>query len=64
MSVQTTLTKNKIIELANDVRRKFESGEVDRELLTRLYNSYNYLDNIESFLEKANILFPRLNCGL
>ena len=53
-----------IVKIAEEARRKFELGQADKELLVRLYTDYNPVDDIESFLEQANVLFPRLNCGL
>lgn len=46
-------------------RKQFEMGEIDYYLLKKLYEKYNpRLKNVDLFLERSKILFPKLNCGL
>ncbi len=47
-----------------EARHQFENREVDIQLLKDLYQSYNQLDDIHSFLQHAQELFPSLNCGI
>ncbi len=49
---------------ATKVRQLFQNRLIARPLLRRLYLSYNPEVEIETFLEHAEILFPKLNCGL
>ena len=55
---------DEIIKIAEETRRKFELGEIDKKQLARLYMDYSPLDNIRLFLRQANEFFPRLNCGV
>ncbi|MEK6951779.1 MAG: hypothetical protein AABX29_02080 [Nanoarchaeota archaeon] len=56
-------TKN-ALDIAIESRIKFENGQVDDDLLRRLYLGYNPLENIDTFILRSKELFPRLNCGL
>ncbi|HSW37746.1 MAG TPA: hypothetical protein VLG37_05280 [Candidatus Saccharimonadales bacterium] len=53
-----------LIAEAEQARRLFEQRLAPTELLRDLYLSYNPSVEIDSFLERAARLFPRLNCGL
>lgn len=54
-----------LINLANETREQFELHQIPRELLGQLYTEYNpHLLDTREFLEAAEYLFPRLNCGL
>lgn len=53
-----------ISRLLINVRNQFEGGKVDKQLLRRLYQTYNPIKQIDLFLRNAINLFPRLNCGL
>jgi hypothetical protein len=55
------LNINRIAQLA---RRRFESQQVCPAILSVLYQAYNPLPDIGSFINRAKTLFPRLNCGL
>ena len=61
------MNKNKLLKIkkcAIEIRRKFETNKVNKKLLKSLYQKYNPLDDVNSFVEKAQELFPKLNCGL
>ena len=49
---------------ASKARADFEARRIDYSELKRLYQQYNPLDDIDSFITKAKEVFPRLNCGL
>lgn len=48
----------------HEAAARFERGEVEKDLLEHLYLNYNLVEDIESFLHKANKMFPHLNGGL
>ena len=52
------------VSMLLNVRNQFERGEVDKQLLRRLYQTYRPVKQIDLFLKRAPNLFPRLNCGL
>lgn len=54
----------KLLETAKNIRRRFERGEIDKKHLAKLYMDYNSLKNIRLFINRAQIIFPKLNCGL
>ncbi len=52
-------------KIVTETRILFENHEVNRQLLQSLYHDYNPgLENLNLFVEKAEELFPYLNCGL
>ena len=53
-----------IRKVTQQIRRDFETGEVDCQLLLRLYEKYHHVPHGEIFVRKALSSFPRLNCGL
>lgn len=46
------------------IRQEFEKGTISQELLKDLYKNYHQMSNIESFIKKAQKLFPKGNCGI
>ncbi len=50
--------------VATAVRRKFEKGSVDKQELKKIYLNYNFIENIDVFMDTAQKIFPKLNCGL
>ena len=52
------------MDTANKARRDFEQKNIDVELLTTLYSQYNRVPNVESFIQKALDIFPKLSCGV
>lgn len=53
-----------VLNLVSEVRREFEGRTYDKALLKRLYLAYNPAVEFDSFLEKAEEIFPKGNCGL
>ncbi|MDP3882297.1 MAG: hypothetical protein Q8Q31_05460 [Nanoarchaeota archaeon] len=53
-----------IKKVAFEIRKKFESKQVDKEELKELYLAYHDVCCMDDFLEQAEKIFPRLNCGL
>ncbi len=48
-----------------ETRKLFENHLVNQQLLKSLYHDYNPdIENLNLFLERAEALFPYLNCGL
>ncbi|MBS3168250.1 hypothetical protein J4216_03940 [Candidatus Woesearchaeota archaeon] len=45
-------------------RKDFENKKINKETLKELYLNYNKIEEIDTFLDEAEILFPKLNCGL
>lgn len=63
--IRTHVERSTIQEIAAKARKKFEDHEVDSDLLQTLYALYNPdVGAIARFVQQANELFPRLNCGL
>ena len=54
--------KLKIMSTAT--RRNFEQRKIDKKILKELYLVYNPIENVDRFIERAETLFPKLNCGL
>ena len=52
------------LRIATHVREQFEQKKVDKEELKLLYLAYSPIEDIDTFLEEAQKLFPKLNCGL
>ncbi len=50
--------------IATSVRKKFEKGSVDKKELKKFYLDYNFIENIDDFIDTAQEMFPKLNCGL
>ena len=46
------------------VRREFENRSVDAETLKELYQGFNPVTDIDSFIAEAKKIFPDLNCGV
>lgn len=55
---------NEIKLIAENTRKIFENKKIDKSILKELYLKYNPLDNIDSFIEEAINIYPKLNCGL
>jgi hypothetical protein len=51
-------------QVITETRQLLEKGEFDYEILLELYQEYNYLDDIHTFLESARKIFPMMNCGI
>lgn len=63
--VQKLLSLYEMEKIVTETRILFENHEVNRQLLQNLYHDYNPgLENLNLFVEKAEELFPYLNCGL
>ena len=53
-----------IQRISIEIRKGFERKEIDSTILKELYQIYNPLKDIDSFVTNAMEMFPRLNCGL
>jgi hypothetical protein len=53
-----------IEKIASKVRADFEARRINEDELKQLYQQYNPLDDIDSFMKSAREIFPNLNCGL
>lgn len=63
--ISTHIERLAIQEAAERAREQFERHEVDARLLQTLYATYNpSVGDVARFVQQANELFPRLNCGL
>ena len=51
-------------QIALKARADFEARLIDEVELRQLYQQYNPLDDISSFIKSAREIFPDLNCGL
>ena len=49
---------------AYKIRKQFEEGSVDQELLAQLYREYADVGDTLGFVAKAKDIFPHGNCGL
>ena len=49
---------------AFEIRKGFEEHNINRKALKELYQEYNNIENIDLFLDRAEKMFPKLNCGL
>ena len=59
--------ENKIIQIQNiaeRVRKEFEQKNISKEELVQLYSEYNPSVNGSIFVDEAEKMFPKLNCGL
>lgn len=54
----------KIKQIACKAREDFETQIIGETELKQLYQQYNPIDDIDSFMRKAREMFPCLNCGL
>lgn len=59
-----TKSGQNLTNLAREVRMKLQNKEVSNSLLESLYQSYNPIEDVSSFVQKALRIFPALNCGL
>lgn len=55
---------SKVEQIAYKVRADFEAQRIDEDELKQLYQQYNPLEDIDSFMRSAREMFPNLNCGL
>jgi len=55
---------NEIRREALEARERFESGEIDKNKLARLYQGYNPISDTKTFVRRSRRFFPNLNCGL
>lgn len=62
-SRSSTMIMN-IEQIAYEARAGFEDRRVDENELKQLYQQYNPIDDIDSFIKRAKEMFPNLNCGL
>ena len=63
--IRTRVKLSTILETAAEARKQFADHEVDPHLLQTLYALYNpAVGDVAHFVQQANELFPRLNCGL
>lgn len=46
------------------IRSLFEERKIAPTLLKELYKVYNPLPHMEQFIEKSQLFFPNLNCGI
>jgi len=53
-----------IKKIAEKARKDFEKSKISKEELAKLYNKYNPDVVAKNFVEEAEKLFPKLNCGL
>ncbi|MBS3169954.1 hypothetical protein J4210_05720 [Candidatus Woesearchaeota archaeon] len=53
-----------IKKMASQARADFEARRIDEAELKQLYQQYNPLEDIYSFMKSAREMFPNLNCGL
>lgn len=51
-------------KIVRGIRKQFEEGSVDQELLAQLYRGYTDVGDTREFVAKAKDLFPEGNCGL
>ena len=58
------LTKKQVEEIAFKIRLDFENQKIDENELGELYQRYNSIKSIDSFIQIGKEVFPNLNCGL
>lgn len=58
------MVNSRILNKAKQVRDLMEKGIADKKLLASLYKEYADIDDIQSFVARAEEMFPKLNCGL
>lgn len=52
-------------QIAIEARKELETQSFDAQRLKNIYLKYNkQVSDIDSFFDQAQILFPKLNCGL
>jgi len=62
--VETSPARRTLARVAAEVRSAFVRRQVDRALLARLYEAYQPIPDVESFVARALCMFPNLCCGL
>ena len=55
---------NCIHDKVQKARLELQQGKISIKLLSKLYQQYKHLDDIELFIERSISLFPNLNCGI
>lgn len=50
--------------IVKQIRIKFEEKSVEQQKIKKLYLSYNFVENVDLFVDLALNMFPKLNCGL
>lgn len=50
--------------MAAQARKDFETKNISRNLLAKLYHLYNPSVDTDLFIAEAEKIFPKLNCGL
>lgn len=58
------LTTISIKRTAGRARQELEKKRVDREFLKEIYRRYADVPDVELFVQRAEEMFPNLNCGL
>ncbi|MBI4152096.1 hypothetical protein HY495_00160 [Candidatus Woesearchaeota archaeon] len=58
------MSLSNVEQIAIEARADFEARRIDEDGLKQLYQQYNPLDDINSFMRSAREMFPILNCGL
>lgn len=53
-----------IRNIIENIRMKFEQRRISKLELAQLYSEYNSQVNGKIFVEEAEKIFPKLNCGL
>ena len=53
-----------IEQTASKARADFEAWKINEDELKKLYQQYNSLDDVDSFMKSAREIFPNLNCGV
>ena len=56
--------RQKIFDIAGKIRREFEERMIPRDVLVSLYSAYNPKVDVDLFVDEAEKIFPKLNCGL
>lgn len=64
MKLQRNLSHDALSDTAHRARTALARGAVDRELLAKLYQAYNPLEDIDLFIDRSLQLFPALSCGV
>lgn len=53
-----------IFKVGSRIRNNFEFNSILASQLVRLYQDYNPIEDINLFIDRARVFFPRLNCGI
>lgn len=51
-------------QIASKARADFEAWRINEDELKKLYQQYNPISDVDSFMNSAKEMFPNLNCGL